>query len=103
MNWIAKGSPALILAPMEGVTDDTMRTLLTGLGDFTHTVSEFLRISETIPPDRVFLDHTPELKAQAKTPAGTPVIFQLLGGDPEKLAAGAKAATRLGATAIDLN
>jgi tRNA-dihydrouridine synthase C len=88
---------------MEGVTDAPMRRLLTGLGGFTHAVSEFMRISETIPPDRVFLEHTPELKTQSKTASGVPVIFQLLGGNAEKLALGAEVAVKLGAKGIDLN
>jgi tRNA-dihydrouridine synthase C len=102
-TWVLKGTPALILAPMEGVTDAPMRSLLTESGSFTHAVSEFLRISENILPERVYLEYSPELKNQGRTPYGTPVIFQLLGGDPEKLAQSAKIAVNLGAVGIDLN
>lgn len=88
---------------MEGVTDAPMRTLLTEGGAFTHAVSEFLRISEGDLPGRVYLEHVPELKTNSKTPSGTPVIFQLLGGDPEKLSRAALTAVKLGAIGIDLN
>jgi tRNA-dihydrouridine synthase C len=102
-TWITKGTPALILAPMEGVTDAPMRTILTENGSFTHAVSEFLRISEGILPERIYLEYSPELKNQSRTPHGTPVIFQLLGGNPEKLAKSAQVAVNLGAVGIDLN
>lgn len=102
-TWITKGTPALILAPMEGVTDAPMRTLLTESGAFTHAVSEFLRISEGILPERIYHEYSPELKNQGRTPSGTPVIFQLLGGHPERLARGAQIAVKLGAVGIDLN
>jgi tRNA-dihydrouridine synthase C len=93
----------LVLAPMEGVTDAPMRACLTERGGFALCVSEFLRISHVVPPGRVFLRHVPELKSGAKTPAGIPVQIQLLGGDPERLAASARIACALGAPAIDLN
>ena len=39
---IEAGVPALVLAPMEGVTDAPMRTLLTERGGFSLCVTEFL-------------------------------------------------------------
>lgn len=101
--WIQKNSPAIVLAPMEGVTDSPMRRLLTELCPFTHCVTEFLRISQVVPPPRVFHRHASELKTASRTTAGTPVIFQLLGGDPEKLAHSAQIAASLGAAGVDLN
>jgi tRNA-dihydrouridine synthase C len=95
--------PALILAPMEGVTDAPMRALAGGWGAFTHAVSEFLRVSGHVPPKGVFWRHVPELKRAARTPTGLPVQVQLLGGDAEKLAAAALVALEAGAAAIDLN
>lgn len=93
----------LFLAPMEGVTDSPMRELYSRHFPITHCVTEFLRITNNIPPRRIFFEHTPELKHDCKTIAGTPVIFQLLGGDPDRLAEAAQRAVQLGATAIDLN
>jgi len=88
---------------MEGLTDFYIRDLLTQRGGFDFVVSEFLRISENIPPKSVFLKHFPELISQSKTFAQTPVQLQLLGGDESKLALTAQKAVDLGALAIDLN
>lgn len=101
--WIRKGQPALVLAPMEGVTDAPMRALLTEEEAFTHCVTEFLRISGQVLPGKCYPRHAIELHQQSLTASGTPVIFQLLGGHPERLALSALAAVKKGAKAIDLN
>jgi tRNA-dihydrouridine synthase C len=95
--------PALVLAPMEGVTDRSMRALLSELGGFTFCVAEFLRISKAVPGPHVFRRHVPELMHGCRTPSGLPVQVQLLGGDPEKLARAAVAAVQAGAGAVDIN
>lgn len=93
----------LILAPMEGVLDHPMRELLCDLGGFDHCVSEFIRVSNQLLPRRVFHRLCPELRQGGQTLNGTPVIVQLLGGNPEMLAANATRACELGAPGIDLN
>jgi tRNA-dihydrouridine synthase C len=95
--------PALILAPMEGVTDAPMRAVQGDLGVFTFAVSEFLRVSQDVLPKSVILRHVPELRNESRTPNGLPVQVQLLGGDAGRLAASAAVAVAVGATAIDLN
>jgi tRNA-dihydrouridine synthase C len=100
---IIPGIPALVLAPMEGVTDEPMRTFLTERGGFSFCVSEFMRISQDVPYIRPFFDHVPELKRGSLTPSGTPVHFQLLGGHPGKLALAAQRAIEAGAQGVDLN
>ena len=95
--------PAVILAPMEGVTDSPMRAVLTEFGDYDFCVSEFLRISQDILPERVYFDHVPELAKGCRTPAGTPIQWQLLGGDPDLMARRALRAIEVGAPGIDLN
>src|SRR5438552_4445369 len=100
---IEAGVAALVLAPMEGVTDAPMRALLSELGGFSFCVAEFLRISRAVPGTRVFSKHVPELMHGCMTPAGLPVQVQLLGGDPDKLAQAALTAVRAGARAVDLN
>lgn len=95
--------PALILAPMEGVTDAPMRAFLGESGAFTHAVSEFIRISHSVPSRGVFLRHVPELASGAFTPTGLPVQVQILGGDPGRMAEAAATAHAAGATAIDIN
>lgn len=102
-KWIDAGKPAIILAPMEGVTDAPMRAFLTERGGFHFCVSEFLRITQSVLPARCYFEHVPELKAGCKTPTGVPVQIQLLGGDEEKMALSAKKVCDLGATGIDLN
>ncbi|MEO7162980.1 MAG: tRNA-dihydrouridine synthase family protein [Bdellovibrionia bacterium] len=103
LTWITPDKPALVLAPMEGVTDACMRELLTERGGFSFCVSEFLRISQSVLPPRTYLDHVPELKTACKTASGVPIQIQLLGGDEERLALSAIRAVELGARAIDLN
>ena len=80
--WIQAGIPALVLAPMEGVTDVAMRALLSELGGFTFCVAEFFRISTSVPGPRAFQRYVPELLHGGRTAAGLPVQVQLLGGDP---------------------
>ncbi|MBU3071439.1 tRNA-dihydrouridine synthase [Aestuariicella sp. G3-2] len=94
----------LFLAPMEGVVDHHVRDLLTRIGGIDICVTEFVRVSgpQTLP-ERVFQKICPELANHCQTPAGTPVRLQLLGGNPEALAQNAAKASRVGATAIDLN
>ncbi len=88
---------------MEGVTDAPMRALMGETGAFTFAVSEFLRVSHEVPPLHVFHRHVPELKNGSRTPNGLPVAVQLLGGNPERLAATARMVAEAGAYAVDLN
>ena len=96
-------TPALILAPMDGLTDAPMRAVQGELGAFTLAVSEFLRVSAEVPPKRVFLRHVPELTQGARTPSGLPVQVQLLGGHPGRMAQAAVVACEAGARAVDVN
>jgi tRNA-dihydrouridine synthase C len=101
---ILKGTPALVLAPMEGVTDAPMRAFLSERRGFSFCISEFLRVSQDIPPAKVFFKHVPELRTGGKTASGLPVQIQILGGDPEKMARTAEVAVfQCGAKAIDIN
>src|SRR5262245_7631642 len=103
MAMLSADVPALILAPMDGVTDAPMRALQGESGAFTFAVSEFLRISQSVPHRGVFHRHVPELLNGGRTPTGLPVQVQLLGGDAERLAQAAVVAHEAGATAIDIN
>jgi tRNA-dihydrouridine synthase C len=95
--------PALILAPMEGVTDAPMRAVQGAVGAFTFAVSEFLRVSHAVPPAHVFHNHVPELRTGGITATGLRVQIQLLGGDAGRMAESAARACELGAGAIDIN
>jgi tRNA-dihydrouridine synthase C len=100
---LKKGQPALILAPMEGVTDYPMRALLTELGGYKFCVSEFVRVTHEVPPDHVFYRFVPELKVGGKTASDIPVVVQILGGDPARMAKTALRLIQLGALGIDIN
>ena len=100
---ISPNVPALVLAPMEGVTDAPVRALLGANGAFTYAVSEFVRVSAGALPAKVFRRSVPELLSGAKTPSGLPVQVQILGGNPELVAETAVNAWKVGATCIDLN
>jgi tRNA-dihydrouridine synthase C len=93
----------LLLAPMEGVIDHTMRELLTSLGGIDRCVTEFVRVTERLLPARVFQRLCPELANGGRTASGVPVYLQLLGGQPAVLADNAARAAELGAAGIDLN
>ena len=93
----------LMLAPMEGVIDHTMRELLTSLGGIDRCVTEFVRVTERLLPSRVFQRLCPELANGGCTTFGVPVYIQLLGGQAGVLADNAARAAELGAAGIDLN
>lgn len=99
--------PFLLLAPMDGVTDHVYRALITELypdgGGVSLCASEFVRVSRQRVVDHVLFRHCPELRNGGRTPAGVPVMLQLLGGEPGPMADTARRAAELGASGIDLN
>src|SRR3989338_6389445 len=101
--WITDQMPAVVLAPMEGVTDAPMRALLTEIGGISFCVSEFLRVTQDPLPPKTFHEAIPEMKRGCRTPSGIPIQIQLLGGHEENMAISALRACQLGAGAIDLN
>lgn len=89
-------APVVALAPMAGVTDRPFRALCRRLGASfaaTEMVSADQRLWHTAK-SRYRLDHAGE---------GDPVIVQIAGGDPEMIAAAARANAELGAQVIDIN
>lgn len=93
----------LVLAPMEGLADDVLRGVLTRAGGYDWCVTEFVRVTDSVLPHRSYTRLSPELARGARTEAGTPVRVQLLGNDPELLAANAAHLARLAPHGIDLN
>ncbi len=93
----------ILLAPMEGLLDCVLRDILTRVGGVDHCVSEFIRVTNTLLPKRSFIRVMPELLNGGKTPAGVPVVGQLLGSDPNCLAENAAQLAQLGPAGIDLN
>jgi len=93
----------IVLAPMEGVIDAPMRRLLTGIGGYSRCVTEFVRVTNVLLPEKVFHRFCPELSRGGTTEHGIPVYTQLLGSDPRALALNAVRAVQLGAPGVDLN
>ena len=88
---------------MEGLLDFVLRDILTRVGGVDRCVSEFIRVTNTELPDRVFYRVVPELLNNGLTFSGVPVRPQLLGSDPNCLADNAAALARLNPPGIDLN
>ena len=93
----------LFLAPMEGLADFVLRDVLTGIGGFDGAVSEFVRVSGSVLPRRTYERLCPEVLNGCRTAAGTPMVIQLLGSDPEFLARNAEQAAALSPYGVDLN
>ena len=93
----------ILLAPMEGLLDFVLRDILTRVGGVDRCVSEFIRVTNTLLPDRAFIRVVPELLNGGRTYAGVPVRAQLLGSDPVCLAENAACLAALGPEGIDLN
>jgi tRNA-dihydrouridine synthase C len=93
----------ILLAPMEGLLDHSQRDTLTRAGGIDLCVSEFIRVTDAVLPKRAFYRVVPELLNESKTHAGVPVRTQLLGSDPEILAANAARLAKLNPAGIDLN
>ena len=88
---------------MEGLLDFVLRDILTRVGGVDRCVSEFIRVTNTLLPDRAFIRVVPELLTGGRTFAGVPVRAQLLGSDPVCLAENAACLAALGPDGIDLN
>ncbi|WP_028534461.1 tRNA dihydrouridine synthase [Paludibacterium yongneupense] len=91
------------LAPMEGLVDDIMRDILTRIGGIDLCVTEFVRVTHTLLPEKMFRRLAPELGQGSRTRAGTLLWVQLLGADPACLADNAARAASFGAAGLDLN
>lgn len=94
---------AIVLAPMEGLLDFVLRDILTQVGGIDRCVSEFIRVTNTLLPERAFVRVVPELLTGGRTLSGVPVRPQLLGSDPHCLADNAARVAGLGADGVDLN
>jgi tRNA-dihydrouridine synthase C len=93
----------ILLAPMEGVVDPVIRELFTAIGGIDYCVTEFVRVTSTLLPKKVFYKYCPELSNDSKTSTGIPVFVQLLGSDLTCMGENAHKASELGAYGIDLN
>lgn len=97
------GSMRVMLAPMEGVLDAFVRELLTEINDYDLCITEFMRITGALLPQKSFYRLSPELHHGGLTKSGTPVRVQLLGNSPGWLAENAARAIDMGSHGVDLN
>ncbi|HZX32966.1 MAG TPA: dihydrouridine synthase, partial [Rhodocyclaceae bacterium] len=59
----------IVLAPMHGLADDVLRDVLTAIGGYDWCVTEFIRVSGTLLPNRCFTRIGPELLNGSRTAA----------------------------------
>ena len=93
----------ILLAPLEGLADPLMRQVLTAIGGYDWGICEFIRVTESVLPNRTFLRTCPELLNGSRTASGTPMRVQLLGSDPHFMAANARRAVQHAPAGIDIN
>jgi len=93
----SKGCPYLLLAPMEGVGDRCFRKAMASIGGFDEAVTDFLRV-----PANAHIESLAKKYEPFET-CPIPLAVQLMGSDPELLAAMAVAMEKKGAPRIDLN
>lgn len=91
------GCPFLFLAPMEGIGDRCFRMAMASIGGFDMAVRDFLRVPSNA--------HVKSLAVQyiADEIAPIPLVAQLMGSDPELMAAMAVEMQERGAPRIDIN
>ena len=89
--------PAVVLAPMEGITDRAFRALIRRIGGVGLTVTEFVS-SEGLTRDVQSAWEMAELD-----PDEHPVSIQIYGRDPQRMADAARHCEALGADIVDLN
>jgi tRNA-dihydrouridine synthase C len=93
----AFGCPYLLLAPMEGVGDRTFRKAMASVGGFDEACTEFIRVPKNA--------HIPSLSAQYCTgdTAPIPQAAQIMGSEPQLMAAMTRALEQKGAHRVELN
>ncbi len=90
-------APAVVLAPMEGVTDLPFRRLIRGIGGTGMTWTEFIP-SEGLARGEDRWVHMAEFD-----PDEQPIAIQIYGRDPAAMADAARFVQDLGATVVDIN
>ena len=85
---------------MEGVVNWHIRELYRAFGGVDASVTEFVRVTDHLLPEKVFYRYCPELLEGNQL---MPTRIQLLGSDPEALAQNAQRAISLGSPGVDLN
>lgn len=88
--------PALVLAPMEGVTSAPIRKLIASYGPVGLVCTEFVRIAgDKVSPDK--------LARHVEKAPGVPLSVQVMGNDVELMAEAGAAMAQAGADVVDVN
>src|SRR5262245_33524276 len=91
------GCPHLQLAPMEGVGDKTFRKAMASIGGFDEAVRDFLRVPRCAHVESL----AREYEADELSPI--PLAAQIMGAEPDLMAAMAVELAKKGAPRIDVN
>ena len=91
------GCPYLQLAPMEGVGDRAFRKAMASIGGFAEAVRDFLRV-----PRHAHIESLARVYS-ADELSPIPLAAQLMGSEPDLMAAMAQEMEKRGAPRIDLN
>jgi tRNA-dihydrouridine synthase B len=94
---LSAGTPVLVLAPMQDVTDRAFWELMTRYGGADLYYTEYFRVYPTSRLDK------PILESITRNPTGRPVIAQMIGNDIPSLVRSAKELQQHAVAAIDLN
>jgi tRNA-dihydrouridine synthase B len=94
---LTTGTPVLVLAPMQDVTDRAFWELMTRYGGADLYYTEYFRVYPTSRLDK------PILESITRNPTGRPAIAQMIGNDIPSLVRSAKELERHPIAAIDLN
>ncbi len=91
------GCPYLMLAPMEGVGDRCFRKAMATVGGFDEAIADFLRVPKNAHVESLALAY------QSNELSPIPLAAQLMGSEPETIAAMGKEIEKRGAHHINLN
>ena len=94
------GHPPLMLAPMQGLTNQAMRRLFIDWVRPDTVFTEFMRVNAAAPVHRL---SAADLREIAPLEGGVPLVVQLIGHGCEALVSAARSAQAAGAVHINLN
>ncbi|WP_420849960.1 tRNA dihydrouridine synthase [Oryzomonas japonica] len=94
------GHPPLMLAPMQGLTNQAMRRLFIDWVRPDTVFTEFMRVNAAAPVRRL---SATDLREIAPQEGGVPLVVQLIGHGCEALVSAARSAQAAGAAHINLN
>lgn len=94
-HWTIR--PNLVMAPLAGLTDPYFRAVIRGLGGCG------LIVTEMVSSEALTRGHDRELRKMRLRRDESPLSVQLIGGNPDRMAAAAAMAEDAGADFVDVN